>query len=236
MVPDRETEVWALNVARILLNSGLEEAIKTKPNPNGGSQRGYWDWYYATKELRTKFNLSIHSGATKICVIDDEKDWVIKMPINWKSRHFCFAELYNYWRAIERKVDNCFAEIFRIGCIYGIEIYLQRKVCVNEDVIIDTVIEHVDLNDYAAELGYDDDCSIDSASEYISESLSESIFNIEESAGILFGAYGAEVEEMVDDFHINDLHCANIGYDGTTFILIDYSGFYYREYADEPIL
>ena len=163
-------------------------------------------------------SLCIARGLTKMVIIDDNLDYVIKIPFAWVNgsismKDYCRIEAENYQRAVDACVDEYFAE-----CFYGgkfeceldgekvkVPFYLMEKVDCDEEKVTSDICSQLDDSSY--------DC------EYSSEAVEE-LFKL---------YYGADEHDRVYEFcekmFINDIHTANVGFRNGRLVFVDYSGY-----------
>lgn len=210
----------ALDTVRDLIPYGLHEVIKGEADNN--------EFFEDVKDYANKNGISFFHGASKLVIIDEESDWVIKLSYDCSvdvdegmESDYCKRELYNYEKACEEGVDKFFAEIHMIGEVDGIEVYLQEKLKVD-----DGVEEDVDkiFRDYAYSLdeSYYDEIEDDDERESI---LADDVYEMDEGERIeaIFG-FEEKLITFIEDNDINDLHSGNFGYRGADLVIMDYSG------------
>lgn len=185
----------------------------------------YWDFYRASAYDFECDEVSLAAGETKVVIIFNNEDWVMKIPFNFavcktKYRYddFCRIEAKNYSRAIEEDLERFFAPMYFLGdygfedgcCDFSCPIYIMEKIEVDEDV----------NSDYAAsnyEGDEDDYDDYDFSGEDGAMICLESSWAIDETINLW---------DFLCKYHINDVHVGNIGFnkDGR-YIICDYSGY-----------
>lgn len=175
---------------------------------------------------------SLPSGASKGVIIDDDLDYVIKIPFlysEYYNRAKDKMELSNFdnYCSYEEAVYNCagtyglndfFAESFFLGYFHNVPIYLMKRMDASCERCSDTVISGL------VESGLDEN----EASDKYYEALEE---NDTDLVRLLFSLYydEDEVDDLIDFLdrqQVNDLHDGNIGFDShDNPVLIDYSGY-----------
>lgn len=159
-----------------------------------------------------------NSGATKVVIIDEDCDWVLKIPYDKMINH-CQLEVENYEKAVAEGVEDAFAETFFLMEYKGAPCYAMRKAECNEEAIEESF--------YDIALGKDYDyMNMDSDERY--EYASN--LDIDEKVDmILKDFYNEDFIERVNNFiyinGINDLHMGNIGYLNNRLVYVDYSGY-----------
>ena len=150
-------------------------------------------------------NITYGWGASKVAIIDDDNDWVLKIPFCNKSCDYCEIEAENYQKAVKEGVEEPFAECYFLMEYEGVPCYIMEKVNCDEQAIESDLYEIG--SDY---LGFmDTDEILDQLLEFYYE------------AGFL-----QKVDAFLSVNSINDLHTANLGYRGDKLVFVDYSGYY----------
>ena len=189
------------------------------------TKSSYWDFYRANDYDFECNKVSLASGETKIVIIFDDEDWVIKIPFNfagvkpsYKYDDFCHIEAKNYKRAVEENLEKFFAPMYFLGdyefedgcCDFSCPIYIMKKIEVNEDVNSEYAASNYegDEDDY-------DDC--DFSGEDGAMICLDSSWTVNETINLW---------DFLCDCNINDVHTGNIGLDENgRYIICDYSGY-----------
>lgn len=185
----------------------------------------YWDFNRSSGWDFGGNGLAITSGETKVVIIFDDENWVIKIPFNfvgvkpsYRYDDFCRIEAKNYKRAVEKNLERFFAPMYFLGkyefedgcCNFSCPIYIMEKIEVNEDV----------NSDYAAsnyEGDEDDYDDYDFSGEDGAMICLESSWTVDETINLW---------DFLCDCNINDVHTGNIGLDGNgKYVICDYSGY-----------
>ena len=114
---------WAKETAEYLIEDGINENFYQ---------------YQANRVVREWLSdngLALHSGATKICVVSENYDWVIKFGMHNEDEEFCMAEVKNYEDAIDAGLDNFFVPTLEVEDYMGHLIYIQQKVVTDIDAV-----------------------------------------------------------------------------------------------------
>lgn len=182
-------------------------------------------WYYET-------------GASKLVIIPDAQNFVIKIPFEgyhpeaeWDDEeceyyecdfeHFYGADTDNEWDYCEVEatryelsktygVEECFAKCQKVAEIDGYPIYMQEKA---------EMYNCLDTSKHTEE---------DKKS--VSKICSENCYNCFNADWLsdVFNYFGEKIfyvfMQFLSDFNVNDLHSGNIGYINGRPVLIDYSG------------
>ena len=157
--------------------------------------------------------VEVYDGATKICLVPDDGDFVFK--INISGVDYCGYEADNYQEAVNAGKGKYFLETryFKTlnECGVCFAIYIQPK-----------------ISDISSEIDSDSDEEINISSSYYSSPAADRlsptwIHNFIE-------AYGESEYFSLLDFcnriDINDLHSGNIGYMDNHPVIFDYAGFF----------
>lgn len=218
-MPTEQDKMEASYVIEVLLSCGFRKALSYKENR-------YWsDTYFDDwkKDIKVRKMLSqndfhLYCGASKVCIVFDNEDWVIKVGFLRETNSVLSADIYDYCakeavfyeKAVECGCEAHFAATYYGGCVDGITFYLQERVTANMSEI-ESRIKTYNSNHYGENY---EDCYDDA--DYI-----EAVLGDESSA--------EEVNALIDfvvEYDINDLHCGNWGItsDGRI-VIIDFSGF-----------
>ena len=217
-MPTVNDKMEASYIIQVLLSCGLRKALSYKENRSWASTY-FEEWmdHAITKQTLAEEGLKIYSGASKICIVSDNENWVIKIGflretntmLSADLRDYCEREALLYQEAIKSGCETHLAATYYGGCIDGIEFYLQERVVANVCVIENRIkTQNSTHNDTDYE-----DC--DGDDEYIRAVINDD--NDEEVEDLIEFAY---------EHDINDLHCGNWGIakDGRV-VIIDFSGF-----------
>lgn len=210
----------ALDIVKDLIPYGLHDALKGEEDNK--------EFFEDAKDYADKNGISFFHGASKLVIIDEESDWVIKLSYDCSidvdegmESDYCKRELYNYEKACEEGIDKFFAEIHMVGEVDGIEVYLQEKLKVD-----DGVEEDVDkiFRDYVYSLdeSYYDDIEDEDERRAL---LADEVYEMDEGERIeaIFG-FEERLITFIENNDINDLHSGNFGYRGADLVIMDYSG------------
>lgn len=210
----------ALDIVRDLIPYGLHEAIKGEEDNK--------EFFEEAKDYANKNGISFFCGASKLVIVDEESDWVIKLSFDCSvdvdegmESDYCKRELYNYEKACEEGVEKFFAEICMVGEVDGIEVYLQEKLKVDDGVEKD--VDQI-FRDYVYSLdeSYYDDIEDEDERNAI---LTDDVYEMDEEERIeaIFG-FDERLITFIENNDINDLHSGNFGYRGADLVIMDYSG------------
>lgn len=235
MYPDHSDINYALDLMQHLFDIEFENAISYIPDQSGKwTYRGVADWkdkhYFELYDL----GICMDWGETKVCLIIDDFDWVIKvafkrdMDRGFNSKidikDYCAREAENYLRSQELGLDKYFAATYEVGFIGTTPIYLQERVDCNSDSIEDSLYEYSDReNREWIEEQYDDEDDIKDRIYSYADELED-----DERIRAILG-YDDEIERLIDftyENDIGDLHSKNWGFNQNGFaVILDFSGY-----------
>lgn len=193
------------------------------------------NWVDDHKKELYDMGISYNYGSTKLCLIYDALDrWVIKLSYDRSydiaysesgcAIDFCMREADNYASAVQKGLGRFFAATYLVGEVQGTKVFLQEKLHTDEDYFdeyfTDYVEDRFDINDYEDDSDYFDDIQ-DAAYQLDDEQRIEAVFGDSASFEEL-----CALNDFINDYDINDLHCQNYGYDDNqNNKIIDFSGY-----------
>ena len=163
--------------------------------------------YLCGSRLRIGEHTSVYSGASRIVLVDDRCDWVLKIDAN--ERNYTRTEVQYFETASNLGIEQCFVPAYDCGVYDRDWIWLPIMLFKKCKCGMRTYPE------------------FDEVPDTISNSpLSERCLEI----GMAFyDEYGPEVcarlTQFLCDHDVNDLHLGNVGYIDGHIVLIDYAGF-----------
>lgn len=170
-----------------------------------------YDVYYEALQYLEDNDMSYAKGETKGCLINDKDDeYVLKWSLSVDN--YCQIEYEKYQLAVKYHTDEYFAKIIPIGKVRGLDLFLMEKCNVDEDLVY----------------SYSGSCSDNTSSS--SEECWSYDDPIELTGKCLCSFWGSDKYYKFTNFcfrfDINDIHSANIGFDGVYMPkVIDYSGY-----------
>ena len=163
-------------------------------------------------------NISYSYGASKLVIIDDDNDWVLKIPFCDKRCDYCALEAENYKKAVKAGVEEPFAACYFLMEYEGAPCYVMEKINCNEQAIESDFYE-IGLDKLSGKMSEDEIYS------YLGSMDTDEILNqlleFYYEAGFL-----CEVNDFLSINNINDFHTGNLGYRGDKLVFVDYSGYY----------
>ena len=162
-------------------------------------------------------NISYFYGATKLVVIDDDNDWVLKIPFCDNACDYCALEAENYKKAIEAGVEEVFAACYFLMEYEGVPCYIMEKVSCDEETVESDFYE-IGSNKHSSEMNEDEIYSYLGSMD--GEEIIDQLLEFYYDEGFL-----QEINIFLSRNKINDLHTGNVGYRGTNLVFVDYSGF-----------
>lgn len=159
--------------------------------------------------------LSFARGISKFVLINDNDEWVLKIPFYFETVDYCDLEVKNYQHAQKAGVERFFAETYFLMNYNDVPCYIMRKVSCDE-----TMMEN-DLYHRTIESG---NMTEEETVRYISQMDDEEIlYNL---CDFYFDPVSKErLFDFLNDKGINDIHAGNIGYINNSVVIIDYSGY-----------
>ena len=210
-----------LNIVRDLIPFGIQKAIKFSDGYNSFCEK-------ADNHLKES-HIAVSCGATKICFIPEESDWVIKLSFDMTDEFdpeeeevdFCRREAYNYQKAVDQGLEEYFAATYKVGRVEDIDVYVQQKVVTDSYKIEDMFSSYV-------ENVYEDDL-VDYTDDEYNWAVDDYVNDLENTERIeaVFGDSEAtcKLAIFIEKYEINDLHCANYGFVNGVPVIMDYSGY-----------
>ena len=145
-------------------------------------------------------NITLASGVTRLAIIDDNYDWIVKIDI---EDNYCDWEEELYNRARYKGIEDMFAACFFIGRYMDWNLYAYEK---------------ADCSYHAYDIADED--------RYSGSPLSARNPSI---AADMLKMWGQEKFDLLTNFcidnRISDLHCGNVGYICGKLVLTDYAGY-----------
>ncbi len=159
-------------------------------------------------------SIVLECGATKAVIIDEDYDYVLKIPFPKESGlNYCQIELENYVSAKQDNLEAYFAETFYLGEYEGAQCYASKKAdCDNIEERVSDEIR-----------GSYSDMSDEEFGSYIDNSWTEEI--VAEAMENCAGDDWGRLYDFLYDNDINDLHYGNVGYIDGSLVYIDFSGY-----------
>lgn len=159
-------------------------------------------------------DIKVCEGATKICLVPADSDFVFKINIVDDFTDYCENEADNYTAAVKAGKSKYFLETryFKTLNEFGVcfAIYIQPKI----EEISSLIDSDDDEESLAKSSWYDSPAAEDMSPAWVNNFIKE---------------YGEtefnELLDFCDQCHINDLHSGNIGYVGGRPVIFDYAGY-----------
>ena len=213
MEPTREEMNIATRIVRDLLERGFEYELRhyycNDNNKNG-------DWFEKNQKYLKENGICHESGATKLVLICKElSNWVIKLNLHDGKINFCDREVENYIKACDVGLGEYFAATYKIGAVEGVNVYLQRKACIDPDSIEYYFREAVMVDFEDCEASEDD----------IEEAMD--VLGDDDRLVAIFGnnSVVAKLVDFIFENEIDDLHSYNFGFVNEKPVIIDFSGY-----------
>lgn len=156
-------------------------------------------------------------GASKLVLLDDDNDWVLKIPFSDTVHDHCKVEVTNYKNAVKEGVEEPFAACCFLTEYENAPCYIMEKVCCDEDTVTS------DLYNRSREK-LSDKMDEEEICDYLNSIDAEYIY-----MELLPAYYSEKFLQRLHDFiwryGIEDLHTGNLGYRDDKLVFIDYSGY-----------
>lgn len=159
-------------------------------------------------------DIEVCEGATKICLVPADSDFVFKINIVDDFTDYCENEAANYTAAVNAGKGKYFLETryFKTLNEFGVcfAIYIQPKI----EEISSLIDNDDDEESFVKSSWYDSPAAEDMSPTWANNFIKE--YGETEFNGLL---------DFCDQCHINDLHSGNIGYVGGRPVIFDYAGY-----------
>lgn len=169
------------------------------------------------------YDCVFHDGASKVCIVIEDDDFVIKIGFRDKSVDgMCRFEESVYRAACREGVSQFFAACYPLCAYRAVDCFLMEYVECDSNEIDSDVYRHIS-DEFAS-----------SGREYSNDDIYDECNDIEDECAYvsyLFPFYYSHeevsrLENFLWRYDINDLHNENMGYSGDRIVLIDYSGYH----------
>lgn len=180
--------------------------------------------------LREDYDFSVEAGTYRHTFIFDDCDWVLKIPrkIGEHNYNDCEIEVLVYKLAEKHGMNHFFApaaKLISFNCSLGeIPVYVMKKVDVDEDRVSDHFYSLYDgdsENEEEVEIWYN-------------HNFDEVDATMQAFVDYYGGIEADNLQNFLNNNHINDIHSGNVGYDeDDNLIIIDYAGYSSESYWDE---
>lgn len=229
------------NFGEVLASSCYYTASNWFYNYMSPIARGDFDDFHFNRELLeraeklhndpfvSKFRFEF--GQTKMVIIMDDLDYVIKIPFVRSERDYCVTEALNYEAALDEDLDYYFAWCAPVGYYKRMAEWDKFNFGSWRAITWEPMQKEVCAPIYVMEKVY---CDEDAVSESL-EGMGYSSMGCDEDDVwcLVEAAYGEEEYSKLKRFctamKINDLHTGNVGFrvmdDVTSLVFVDYSGY-----------
>jgi len=225
---EKEKEELRELVEELFNEQDFNFALACPENSWGGHRHQASEWECEHENWLCDNNITITSGYTRVVVIPEESDWVLKFNFDDEdfSQDFNRNELNNYQRAVEAGLDKYFAATYLLGIYCGTPTYIQERVRCDDDEISYSFYEYAKDN-YCDE--YDDDDDNEKTEEQIDEDAWDMSYQLDDEERIYAMIYDShdayELAQFCELNEINDIHSSNWGFRGNDAVLVDFAGF-----------
>lgn len=188
---------------------------------DSGDRGDFYCWRDGYTDGYCLEDMTFYCGATKVVIVFDEEDYVLKIPFSSENIDYCYEEFRNYVEAKRYGLEEYFAACYKLMNYHDTPIYIMERCDCDDEKTGETIAEalsplrekNYDLDD--EEGYYDFTCEVYDDEESVMEFLTYT-FGEKESTRLF--AFCSRNE-------INDLHAGNIGWIGDRLVLTDYSGY-----------
>lgn len=204
---------WTQTI-EVLCSNGFSQFLNNRTE----SEFRLWKNGFSYEDLE---NISYSNGVTKLVIIDEDSDWVLKIPFCNRTCNYCAIEAENYKKAVEAGVEEAFAACYFLMEYEGAPCYIMEKVSCDEE-IVESDFYKIGSSRLSGEMSEDEIYSYLGSmdGEKIIDRLLEFYYD---------GGFLAEINIFLSQNEINDFHTGNVGYRGTNLVFVDYSGFKAQE-------
>jgi len=194
----------ALNFVEHLVELGLLDAIRETP--------GFYPYGWLKKHDNLFDTYYFADGSCKGVFCFPGIDWVIKFDYD-KKHSYCGRELENYIAAKEAGLARYFPETLALRDYGHIHFILQERCDCGEDEVQDIMFDSLKrrYTEWGDEVNDDD--------------IWDEVYDIETHTALTCMFDDPELEDFVDERHINDLHTANFGKIDDHYVILDFSGY-----------
>lgn len=135
---------WAIDLLNRLFDRDFYDAISYHEIKAGGHSYyhiGMYDWIDKNRCFMNDNNIHICNGEDKICIIQKDSNWVIKMSFDCstnpyyadiKRKNPCVREAEYYSKACNNNLDEFFAATYELGQYRGVPVILQEYAAEDE--------------------------------------------------------------------------------------------------------
>lgn len=182
------------------------EMVDVKFNGRLAKQCDY-DIHIAAEPL----GMSFASGCYKGCFISDTCDWVVKIPFG-SQVNSCAQELRIYGVAVERRLEEFFAEVYYLGEYKGCPVYAYPYAEIDEGKITEYL--KADVKNYFSHSEY----SFEEEGGFWDDPCEEIGCVVDQMFKM-----GNRLSSFINEFGICDLHLGNCGFINEHFVFTDYA-------------
>lgn len=183
------------------------------------------EWWNYDWDNDTSFDyngelINMASGATRMCLIPEEHNYVLKLEYDCNKINYCNAECEYYQYAREEDIENMFAECFPV--IFDI----------NGKIFTGSIMEKIYVDeDYISDKSYEIRLKQSGLSKEEFNNSNHRLDGHQEAKIVMHQEFGDKMfynlMAFCDTYDINDIHCANLGYDYYGNLkIIDYAGYH----------
>lgn len=169
-------------------------------------------------------DISAEAGASKLVIIDQNLDYVIKIPMLEQNYgiNYCEKEREVYDEALQFGFEDFFAECIWLGIYCGVPIYLMKKMEINNKELQNRFLDGYKKSCKRNKVKYD----ITKANTIYNWGCQDNYLLVENLLETLDKEKLLSLIDFLMENQVNDLTEANIGFNKNgKIVFIDYSGF-----------
>lgn len=210
-----------LILARDLMNHHFADALFCTRDKWGIPQKHINDWIISHFGYMAARRIHVDYGATRVVVVADNLDWVLKFDFQnaGLSHEYNELEVKNYQYACEWNLEDCFAAMYFLEKVNSIKVYAQERVRIDDDLTSDSFYEYTLQNYYSDEDSDDEDVRENAWED------SNELDNEDRIYAMVDNLTARELVRFTNRYDINDLHSGNWGYRDGDPVLVDYAGY-----------
>lgn len=158
-------------------------------------------------------------GETRCVIYHRSWDYVIKVDRNFNCQYYCAAELRNYQKAQEYRVQQVLLPISKVCEVNGWKLYRQTRF---DCQYANKSYKHRQLQKQCEEVKRNE-----RVLRYLHENLDRLDYNWLARVVQLYGKrFATSLSAWARECEVSDLHCNNIGFLKGKPIILDYAGYF----------
>lgn len=167
----------------------------------------FWEEFHLARRDTNIFdNVSLYGGMSRYVFVIDGSDYALKMGTCNRGDEDCEREVETYKEAQKEGVAHMFAAVEYGFSFLGKKFYLCERADADEDLALEKSAES-------------SGCSVEDIDPSDIDAVQDVFYCFFSNKDVW------KFIDFCDEHGINDIHMANIGFDGETVKCIDYAGF-----------